>query len=170
MTATTPSIDPNAMPDRPTLASFFVRILTNHYAAHGRPAEQLFAGCRLDPATLDDPEQRFPLHDFLRLCEFAANELHDPCLGLGLGTRMNPDYLGPYGFALMSSNTPREMMVQAERYSVLAIGGGSHVFEERDGECIRCWRHGEAEATPGWRIMDELGLVPLLATGGSGAL
>ena len=163
------SIDPTAMQDDTsateateelpggnTLASFFVTILTDHCAVAGLPAEQLFNACDIDLATLNDPEQRFPLSSFLHLCEVAAEKLGDPGLGLSIGARMTADYLGPYGFVLMSSNTAREMMAKAERYSVLAIGGGRNVFEMTEDSCIRYWLHQDAEATAGWRIMDEL--------------
>ncbi len=163
------SIDPSAMQDnhnvleverevsgRRTLASYFVTILTDHCAGMGLPEEQLFQICGLDPVTLKDPEQRFPLASFLRLCEVAAEALDDPGLGLSIGALMTADHLGPYGFALMSSDTAREMMAKAERYSVLAIGGGKNVFDIHEDVCIRYWRHEDAENTAGWRIMDEL--------------
>lgn len=140
----------------PTLANFFVTILSDHCDEQGLPADKLFGLAGLEADDLNDPEQRFPLSKFFALCEVAAKSLDDPHIGLHVGTRISADYLGPYGYALMSSNTLREMMRKAERYSVLAIGGGSNVFELRDELCIRYWRHRDADSSRGWRILDEL--------------
>lgn len=139
-----------------TLASYFVRILADYCAAQGLSAEQLFTDCEIDRAVLDDPEQRVDYTDFLLLCQAAANALDEPALGLHLGQQMKPEYLGPYGFALMSSDTPREMMAKATRYSVLAIDAGFNEFVELGDECIRYWRHAFSESVSGSHFLDEL--------------
>jgi AraC-like DNA-binding protein len=139
-----------------TLASHFVRVLVDYCTARGLSAAKIFADCKIDEAVLDDPEQRMGYIDFLQLCQAAANALDDPALGLHLGQEIKPEYLGPYGFALMSSDTPREMMAKSTRYSILAIDAGFNEFVEIGDECIRYWRHTFSESVPGSHLLDEL--------------
>lgn len=146
-----------------TLASSFVRILADYCGSHGLSAEKLFSTRGLDIGLLDEPEQRIGYLDFLRLCELAQRELNDPFLGLHLGAQMKTSYLGPYGFALMSSSSPREMLPQAARYSTLAIGVGMNVFEERGDEFIRYWRNPFGDALPSSRFLDELVMASWIA-------
>ncbi len=146
-----------------SLANFFLRILTDHCQLRGLSPHDLLQACGHSPAELDDPDRRFPYLEFLDLCGLAARQLDDPLLGLHLGLQMKPKYLGPYGFALMSCGNVRELLFQASRYSALAIDCGMNVFEERDDECIRYWRHTFATKVPGARYVDELAMSSWMA-------
>lgn len=139
-----------------SLAHFFLRILTDYCEPRGLPSATLMQVCGRRPEDVEDPDRRFPYLDFLKLCEHAAGALGDPLLGLHLGLQMKPKYLGPYGFALLSSGSVRELLVQASRYSVLAIDCGVNVFEECGDECIRYWRHTFGSEVPGSRYVDDL--------------
>mgnify|MGYP001814070637 FL=1 len=139
-----------------SLASFFVRLLADYVAPRDLPAAKLFEQCGLDPAVLDDADERIGYLDFLQLCETASRHLDDPCLGIHLGQHMQPGYLGAYGFALMSSRTAREILPQVSRYSRLAIGAGHNVVEIRDDELIRYWRLDFDDAPATRRHLDEL--------------
>jgi AraC-like DNA-binding protein len=146
-----------------SIASFFVRLLADYVAPRDLPVAQLFEQCGLDPAVLDDADERIGYLDFLRLCEQASRHLDDPCLGLHLGQQMQPGYLGAYGFTLMSSRTAREILPQVTRYSRLAVGAGHNVIDTRDDELIRYWRLDFDDAPATRRHLDELVMASGLA-------
>jgi AraC-like DNA-binding protein len=146
-----------------SVASFFVRLLADYVAPRGLTVQRLFEQCGLDPAVLDNADERIGYLDFLELCEKASVHLEDACLGIRLGQNMQPGYLGAYGFALLSSRTAREILPQVSRYSRLAIGAGQNVMEIRGDELIRYWRLDFDDAPAARRHLDELVMASWLA-------
>jgi AraC-like DNA-binding protein len=139
-----------------SLAISFVRIVTDYCALRGVSARVLMAVCDKDEQILADPDARMTYPDFLKICEYAANVLGEDDLGLRVGQLMKPSYLGPYGFALISSSTPKDLLSQALRYSVLAIDVGHNVFEHRGDEMVRYWRNPFSASIAASRILDDL--------------
>ena len=133
-----------------SFAGFFSRIVLDHWIDHGQSPERLVQCC---PAAAllqgGDIDARIPGDSFLEVCSAVQHQLQEPLLALQLGLRMKPSYLGPYGFALISARTGRELQQQASRYSLLAIGVGRNVFDVQDDVCIRYWRSFLPERSEG---------------------
>lgn len=145
-----------AEPQNYSVASSFVRVLTDYCDNQGLPSSELLQACGLSPEQLQDPDSRLRLHDYLALCALASTQLNDPSLGLHLGQQMKPAYLGTYGFALLSSNSPRDAMGKIARYSALVIDSAHHVIEEGEDACTRYWRYHISLPAAATRVPDEL--------------
>lgn len=130
---------------RYSIATWYVRLLTDFSEECGVPASRLFENRSIDPAVLDDPDARISCHDFLEMCRFFQSLHPTPHLGLQLGQRMQHRYLGAYGFVLMSCSTTRELLDQFSRYSVLANNAGQVRVEEQEGLLIQTWRGAVAD-------------------------
>ncbi|HMO44444.1 MAG TPA: AraC family transcriptional regulator [Rubrivivax sp.] len=152
------------MERRYSIATWYVRVLTDFSEECGVPAPRLFASCGVDPAILDDPDARISCHDFLEMCCFLQSLHPTPHLGLRLGQRMQHRYLGAYGFVLMSCSTTRELLDQFSRYSMLANNAGQVRVEERDGLLIQTWR-GAVSDPASAIFLDELVLASWTSMG-----
>ena len=125
---------------RYSIATWYVRLLTDFSGECGVAPSLLFASRGIDPAILDDPDARISCQDFLEMCRLFQSLRPTPHLGLHLGRRMQHRYLGAYGFVLMSCSNTREILDQFSRYSVLANNAGQVRVDETQGFLIQTWR------------------------------
>lgn len=123
-----------------SVALQYVGLLTDHCERNALPAERLFSAAGLDPAVLADREARLPYAGFQALLATAAHALDDPDLGLHVGQHALPGYYGPYGYTLITSRTPRELLACTMRYSSLVSDACRVEIVERDDELVRYWR------------------------------
>lgn len=145
-------------PEAASVASHFVRLLTDHAVAQGLPAADLLRATGLADFPLDDNERRLPFSDFRHLCDCASELLHDPDLGLHAGASVRPGHLGSHGYVLMSCSNGRELLERSLRYSSLVIDACRNEVEERDGLCIRYWRSNLPGGAPAGRIQDDMNM------------
>lgn len=139
-----------------TVSGSFIRVLVDFCKANSLSVSDLLANCGQHESLLETPDARIPYPVFMDLCRYLAKVLDDPAIGVLVGQRMKPSFLGPYGIALISCDTVRETLVQAARYSVLAVDLGSVELEERDGEVIRHWRNPFSDSVTDGYIFDDL--------------
>jgi len=137
----------------------FVRLVTDYVARRGVTADALVAGAALDERyDLSVDGARMAFSDFARLCDHAAEALHDPNFGLHVGQSVKAGHLGSEGVSLMSCTTVREMVERSTRYSTLVFDACRNEFIERDDECVRYWHSNlPGGASPG-RLQDEMNL------------
>jgi AraC-like DNA-binding protein len=131
-------------------------LLTDYAEVQGLNAVDIFRACDVDCKVLDDPDTRVPADNFLKLCELIGDYVGVAHLGLELGARMRPRYLGTYGFTLLSCSTTRELLREFLRYSVLSNNSGCVSVEDRGEQCVMSWRSFLTPGTDGATLLDEL--------------
>jgi len=125
------------MQDQFSVAVHFVKIVTDYMAAHGLACAPLLHQVGLDPAVLQNPNDRISFRQFAQLCQLTAESLYDPQFGLKLGQTIRPGHLGTHGIALMSCATVAELMQQHLRYSALTTDAIHTSIEKKANEYIR---------------------------------
>ncbi|WP_280282273.1 AraC family transcriptional regulator [Pseudomonas sp. BN415] len=145
-----------------SVAVHFLKLLIDYVVQQGRPPDELLRRADISTESLADPNGRIAFVSFNHLCELAAVELNDPCLGLKVGQGVRPGHLGSYGYALMACSNGLQLLQQSARYSVLAIDAGHHLIEIRGDECIRHWRSSLPDGMQLGRFQDELNLATWL--------
>jgi len=138
---------------------YFVRFITDYAARRGVPAESLIKGAALEERyDMRADAARMAFSDFTRLCDHAAEVLHDSSFGLHVGQSIKPGHLGPEGVALMSCTTVREMVERSTRYSTLVFDACRNEFVERGEECVRYWHSNLPDGAPLGRLQDEMNM------------
>ena len=77
----------------------------------------------LGPALLADSYSIVPLSDYVAAMEGAARTLNDPCLGIKLGSSVEPELLGPLGILFETADTIREALAKLSLYAATWQGG-----------------------------------------------
>jgi AraC-like DNA-binding protein len=149
---------PDAVPTDISVATSFARLLTDYCDNNGVAKTQLMHMAGIAALDLADPDARVPAHDFIALGLAAQTCFQVESIGLVLGKQIRPEHFGPYGFALISAGSVREMLNQAARYSLLAISTGRNVFKIEGDECVRYWQsylpaHSAGDALTGDLVM-----------------
>lgn len=139
-----------------TVSGSFIRVLVDFCVANGLAASELLASCGQQQSLLDDPDARISYLVFMDLCRLLAKQLNEPSVGVLIGQRMKPSFLGPYGIALISCSSARETLAAAARYSVLAVDVGSVEIEEQAKETFRLWCNPLSDNVPDGYIFDDL--------------
>ncbi len=122
-----------------------VALLLDILAEEGIAADAALAGSGLDPQQVGNPATRVSARQLLTVFANARRLSADPALGLRAGLRIHITHLGLYGYALLSSATPRDAVEFALRYRPLAAPLVGLAFEESDGSAV-------------WTFSDILGL------------
>lgn len=141
-----------------SISGWRLRLLTDYAEEQGLSAVNLLRACDVDCEFLNNPDTRVPADDFVKLCEFVGDYTDVPNLGLQLGARMRHQYLGPYGFALLSCSTTRELLQQSVRFSALSNNTGRVSVEDRGEDCVMHWQGCLAPGTRAATFLDELTL------------
>jgi AraC-like DNA-binding protein len=79
----------------------------------------------IEPAVVDDPENRIPYRQYVRLLEDAATATGDDLLGLRLGSMQSIEVVGVLGYALQSSPDVRTQVTHTARYLALHQEGAA---------------------------------------------
>lgn len=146
-----------------SVATYYLRLLTDFCADQNLPVAGLLADELLDPAILDDSGARVGIETFVRLSDAVAGLLRIEHLGLQLGQHMQPRYLGPYGFTLLSCHDAAERRADLMRYSALAIDAGHNLIEEHGDQLILTWQSRLPQRHPSNRLIAELILASYLS-------
>ena len=103
------------MTEASTLASW-TRALRRQLDALGLDSTALCQAAGLDPALMDDPNARYPLHATTRLWQLAVTASGDPTLGLHTSRHVAPTTFHALGLAVMASGSLREVFERIVRY------------------------------------------------------
>lgn len=147
---------PDLTADRHSVAVHYLRLLVEFVSVRGLPVAQLLQQAGIAADSLFDPNGRVPYLGFNCMCELAAEQLREPCLGLKLGMSIQPGHLGSHGFALMSCSNGEELIRQHSRYSALTIDAAHSAFELHNDEYVRYWRSNLPGGAALGRLQDEL--------------
>src|SRR5579871_3843230 len=120
-----------------TVAAGLARGLTDFAVSKGAGREALLARSEIAPATLDDPDNRIPLANYIALMRAAKELAHDPALALHFGETNDIAEFSVVGLITYASETMGEAFAQLNRYGRLVIefDGGPDRFrlERKDG-------------------------------------
>lgn len=114
MEQTLPAIDSQVDPPHK------VAVLVDILGEEGISAESALAGSGIEPAQVGNPATRVSARQTLAVFANAQRLSQDPALALRAGKRIHVTHLGLYGYALLSSATPRDAIDFAIRYRPLA--------------------------------------------------
>lgn len=102
-----------------------VLLMTRFASEHGIRASDMLSGTALSAAALADPDVQLDAHTELAVVRNLVRLLgHLPALGLRLGARYQVTTFGIFGFACVSSPTPRAVISFALRYWDLSFAFG----------------------------------------------
>jgi AraC-like DNA-binding protein len=120
-------------------------VLVDILAEEGIAPEAALAGSGVDPQQVRAPATRISARQLLAVCGNALRLSRDPGIAIRAGKRIRITHLGLYGYALLSSPTPRDAIEFAIRYRPLAAPLIGLRFREDGGD-------------PAWEFEDSLGL------------
>ncbi|QIS13034.1 AraC family transcriptional regulator [Nocardia arthritidis] len=119
------------------LGASSVRVLVRLAEERGIRPEQALAGTALTPRSVTDPNVDVSARQELRVVRNLLARCGDePGLGVEAGARHHISLYGPWGLALLSSRTLREVIDVAQRYLELAFVFGRLTLEE-DADEVR---------------------------------
>lgn len=111
-----------------------VHVLMKLAEERGMPPAASLEGTMLVPEAVIDPAAEVTARQELHVVRNVLERFgHEPGLGVEAGSRYHISLYGPWGLALLSSRTLREVVEVALRYVDLAFVFGQLTFEERDG-------------------------------------
>ncbi len=93
--------------------------------AAGADFEALLRQAGIDPALLNDPENRIPFHRYVELLESAAAATGDDLIGLRLSSMQSIQVVGVLGYVLQSSPDVRTQLMHTTRYFALHQEGAA---------------------------------------------
>lgn len=121
-----------------TVASGVVRALIAFAATKGACPRALAEAANIDPALLDDMDNRIAIDDYVVLVRTAKAMTGDPAFALHYGNFVNLSEVSVVGLIGYASETMAEAFAQLNRYGRLVVevdSGGSDRFEKvRDSE------------------------------------
>jgi AraC-like DNA-binding protein len=117
------------MPREYTILVRSVRKIADAVAARGVGAGELYRAVGLDPALLDDPDNRIPFAQFVALYEEGARLTGDDAFGLHVGEEASPELFDVLGYVLANSATLRESLARLVRYHSIWSGGADFSLE-----------------------------------------
>jgi AraC-like DNA-binding protein len=122
-----------------TVAAGAVRALMEFAISRGASREALAQRCRIDPAELEDREQRVPFSRYVALMRAGQELCHDPALALHFGESVPASEISLTHMVGASSATMADGLALINRYASLTIevgGAGTDrfAFERGDGQ------------------------------------
>ncbi|MEV6279514.1 AraC family transcriptional regulator [Nocardia sp. NPDC051832] len=112
-----------------------VHVLIRLAEERGMTAAECLEGTTLAPGAVIDPDAEITARQEVRVVRNLLARFGDePGLGVEAGGRYHISLYGPWGLALLSSRTLREVIDVALRHLDLAFAFGQLTFLERDGE------------------------------------
>jgi AraC-like DNA-binding protein len=114
-----------------TVAAGLVRGLVDVAVSRGAKAADLFARSGINPAALEDQDNRVPFENYVSLMRTAKAACNDPALGLHFGELNDLTQVSVVGLIAEASETVFEAMQQMNRYGrlVVEIDGGPQRFK-----------------------------------------
>ena len=106
-----------------TIQASAVRKIVNLAARYGVSAQSLYQEVKLNPALLDNPDQRIPFAQLVLLYERAAVLTKDDEFGLHLGESIDPRVFDVLGYAALNSATVGEAFARVARYHSIWTDG-----------------------------------------------
>ncbi|MEO8837832.1 MAG: AraC family transcriptional regulator ligand-binding domain-containing protein, partial [Herbaspirillum sp.] len=131
--------------DNPIDPPYKVVLLLDILQEEGIAAAAVLAGSGLDLQQVSNPATRISVRQLLTVFGNAQRLSSDPALALRAGKRVHITHFGLYGYALLSSATPRDAIEFALRYRPLTAPLIGLAFDESNGQA-------------GWIFSDILGL------------
>jgi AraC-like DNA-binding protein len=113
----------------PTIGAGFARALLELAVGKGADARELLQRSGIDPAALEDQDNRVPLAAYLRLMRAGKVLAKDPALALHFGEAYGMEELSIVGLVAGACENLAEAMTQVNRYARLVI--------EFDGAALR---------------------------------
>lgn len=121
--------------------------ILEHY--HIDPFE-VFSKVGMNPQKMYKPNSSYPLRNILNLCDEMAMTISDPSYGLFAGRCWHPSFLGPLGYALLSSPSLRTTMETFVHYHPFITNQSSTCRLDEDHEAGTLIVSGDPEeARPG---------------------
>lgn len=120
-------------------------VLIDILAEEGIAPAAALAGTGIEPEQAHSPATRISARQLLTVCGNALRLSQDPGIAFKAGKRIHIAHFGMYGYALLSSPTPRDAIEFALRYRPLAA------------PLIGLSFHDDGDA-PAWEFEDSLGL------------
>jgi AraC-like DNA-binding protein len=117
------------MPRAPTISVKAVGKILDAALAHGVPPQRLCRAVDLDPALLDDAENRMPYAQLVALYEAAARLTGDAAFGLHLSERASPRVFDLLGYVMLNSPTLGEAIGRILRYHSIWTDGAAYSLE-----------------------------------------
>jgi AraC-like DNA-binding protein len=117
-------------------------VLVDILREEGVAPEEVLAGSGIDPQQISMPAMRISARQLLTACGNALRLSKDPGLAIKAGKRIHITHFGLYGYALLSSATPRDAIDFAIKYRPLAAPLIGLRFDEADGEAV--WEFSDA--------------------------
>lgn len=108
------------MPDL-TVSAGIARGLIAFAAANGADQRALTQRAGIDPADLEDPDDRIPFERYVTLMRAAQEMCDDPALSLHYGESVDMSEVSIVGLIMNASETMLDAFVQLQRYGRLAL-------------------------------------------------
>jgi len=110
----------------PTIAAGFANGLIELAVSMGASQKALVERSQIDPADLEDQDNRIPLKNYLILLEAGVELLEEPALALKFGEAFSIPQLSIVGLIGQASETVEEAFMQMNRYVRLMIDDGEN--------------------------------------------
>ena len=124
--------------DQPAALPNGIAVLVAALRDEGVAPESVLDGTGLVPAQIVDPDTRLTTRQVARICQNALRSSRRPLLAAEAGSRMSVSACGPYGFALMSSQTHADVLASIQRHHRLLGPFIDMQFDAADGPGTRC--------------------------------
>lgn len=118
-----------------------VAVLVDILAEEGIMPADALAGSGIEPDQVRAPAARISARQLLTVFSNAARLSKDPGIAIKAGKRIHITHFGMYGYALLSSSTPRDAIDFAIKYRPLAAPLIGLHFEEAAGEAV--WKFSD---------------------------
>lgn len=134
------------MPRVPTISVKAVGKIVDASLAAGVRPEQLYRAVNLDPALLDDAENRIPYAQLVALYEEAARLTGDDAFGLHLSERASARVFDLLGYVMLNSPTFGEAVGRIVRYHSIWTDGAAYDLEVKGGAARLGYRYVNLKA------------------------
>ena len=114
----------------PTIQAKAVEKIVRAAAVHGVTAESLYQAVGLNPAVLNDPDERIPFAQIVSLYEEAASLTGDHAFGLHVGEHVDPKAFDVLGYSVINSPTFGEALDRVVRYNFTWTNGSCFTVEK----------------------------------------
>lgn len=98
-----------------------IAVLVDILGEEGIKPEDVLAGSGIETLQVRAPETRISARQLLTVCHNALRLSKDPGVAIKAGKRIHVTHFGLYGYALLSSPTPRDAIDFALKYRPLAV-------------------------------------------------
>ena len=111
-----------------SVCTFYIDNLIDAVEERGIAVDWLLREAGLAPQTLDDREGRISYDDYLNLWQVAVRLCDDPLLGLAVGRRFHPGYMGDLASILATAPDLQSAIKELVRYETVLQDGIQTLF------------------------------------------